>query len=85
LCRFKKRRIPVFPDKFQRLLIFPVLIPVLLKESMDNPAFSIIRTVSTGIQFLLHKAAAFHGTPGCPEIPRAVIISQLTAFAGSVL
>jgi len=85
LCHFKERWIPVFPDKFQRLLIFPVLIPVLLKESMDNPALSIIRTVSTGIQFLLHEAAAFHGTPGCTEIPCAIIISQFTAFAGTVL
>ncbi len=52
---------------------------------MDNPALRIIRTVSAGIGLFIHKATAFHGTPGCPEIPLAIIISQLAAFAGTVI
>jgi len=72
----------VLPDEFQGLPVFPVLVPVLCKESLDNPASPVTGTISTGIHFLFHEAAAFHGTSGGLNITFTVIVSQLAALAG---
>jgi len=71
-------------DIFKGLPVFSVLVPVFCKESLEYTALLVFGTVSAGVQFFLHEAAAFHGAAGSADIPAAIAISEPAAFAGGI-
>lgn len=77
----KECRIAGFTDEFHGLAVFLILIPVLLKESLNFPAPVIIQAVGTGIQLLFHETATLYYTAGSADLPFAFTIPQLAALA----
>lgn len=76
--------ITIFPDEFQRFPVFFVFVALFSKETLDYRTLPVFRAVGTGLQLLFHQAAAFHRTPGGPDIAFAVVVTELAALAGAI-
>ena len=81
LRRFQEGGVAVGADVFQRLLVLAVFVAGVVEEGLNDLAGLVLPTVSAS-DVASGQAALLHLAPGPAQVPGAVQIPRLAAFAG---